>query len=125
MNALPFCLVAALAALVVTAGCASKSKAKLREQEAVIRGQQQAIAAQQLGQPVVWVRGLVRNPRVPWTEDLTLTRALAVAQWTDSFNPRSVRVIRQGRAYPIDIKRMLRGLDDPPLEPGDLIEIGR
>ena len=111
--------------LVAWTGC-SGSKAKLREQEAYIRGQQQAIAAQQQAQqPAVWVRGLVRNPRVPWTENLTLAQALVAAQYTGMTDPGSIRIIRQGRAYQIDPKRLVRGLEDPPLEAGDLIELGR
>ena len=81
-----------LAAVLITTGCANKSQAKLREQEAFLKGQQQAFAAQQQAQqPAVFFRGL----------------------------------IRQGQTYPINIKTLLRGLDDPPLEPGDIVEVTR
>ena len=106
-------------------GC-SGSKAKLREQQAFIRGQQQAIAAQQQAQePAVWVRGLVRNPRVPWTENLTLAQAIVAAQYTGTFDPTRIQITRQGQVYRINPKRLVRGLEDPPLEPGDLIELSR
>ena len=115
-----------LAAVLVTPGCASKSKAKRREQEAFLRGQQQAIAAQQEAQqPAVWFRGLIRHPRVPWTENMTLAQALVAADYTGTLDPTSIKIIRQGQTYRIDPKRLLRGLEDPPLEPGDLVEISR
>ena len=115
-----------LAAVLVTPGCASKSKTKLREQEAFLRGQQQAIAAQQEAQqPAVWFRGLIRHSRVPWTENMTLAQALVAADYTGTLNPTSIKIIRQGQTYRIDPKRLLRGLEDPPLEPGDLVEVTR
>ena len=115
-----------LAAVLVSTGCDSTSDAKRQEQEAFLRGQQQAIAAQQQAQePAVWFRGPVRHPRVPWTEELTLARALATAEYTGTFDPRTIKVIRKGQTYPIDVKRLLRGLEDPPLEAGDLIELSR
>ena len=115
-----------LAAVLVTPGCASKSKAKLREQEAFLRGQQQAIAAQQEAQqPAVWFRGLIRHPRVPWTENMTLSQALVAADYTGTLDPTSIKIIRQGQTYRIAPKRLLRGLEDPPLEPGDLVEVTR
>ena len=115
-----------LTAILVTPGCAGKSKAKLREQQAFLRGQQQAIAAQQEAQqPAVWFRGLIRHPRVAWTENLTLAQALVAADYTGTLDPTSIKIIRQGQTYRIDPKRLLRGLEDPPLEPGDLVEIGR
>ena len=118
-------LIAALIAAAL-AGCISKSSVRVREQEAFLKGQQQAIAAQQLAQqPAVWFRGAVRNARVPWTEELTLTRALAAAEYSGALDPRSIKLIRQGQTYAIDIKRLLRGLEDPELEPGDIVEVSR
>jgi hypothetical protein len=105
-------------------GCSSAGK--VREQEAYLRGQREAVIAQQQAQePVVWFRGPVHNPRVPWTEELTLTKALVAADYADSISPTSIKIIRQGQVYRVDIKRLLRGLEDPPLERGDVIEIGR
>ena len=115
-----------LPSVLATAGCASSSKAKVREQEAFLRGQQQAIAAQQQAQqPAVWFHGLIRHPRVPWTENMTLAQALVAAEYTGTLDPASIKVIRQGQTYRIDPKRLLRGLEDPPLEPGDIVEITR
>jgi hypothetical protein len=107
-------------------GCVSGSKARLREKEAFQKGQQQAIAVQQQAQePVVWFRGLVRRTRVPWTEGLTLAQGILAADYTGALNPGSVRVIRRGQVYPIDMKLLLRGEEDPLLEPGDIVEVLR
>ncbi|MEY2411371.1 MAG: hypothetical protein QOF48_4041 [Verrucomicrobiota bacterium] len=115
-----------LGVIFLNAGCAGGSRRKQREQEAFLRGQQQAIAAQQQAQePAVWFHGMVRHPRVPWTENLTLAQALVMAQYTGALDPTSIKVIRQGQTYRIDPKRLIRGLEDPPLEPGDLIEVSR
>lgn len=111
------------------AGCTTASKARSEAQKSFLQGQQQAIAAQQqlqAGQQAsVWFRGLVRNNRVPWAENLTLSRALAAAQYTGALDPAGILVIRQGQAHRIDPRRLLRGEDDPVLEPDDIIELQR
>ncbi len=113
-----------VAVVLATAGCAGK--AKLREQEAFRKGQQQALDAQQLAQePAVWFRGQVRHPRVPWRENLTLAQALVAAEYTGALDPTRINVIRQGQTYRVDPKRLLRGVEDPVLEPGDVVEIAR
>jgi len=107
-------------------GCVSKSNANAAARKAYMEGQQRAIAMQEEAQqPAVWFRGPVRNPRVPWSEDLTLTRALLAAEYLDHLSPRRISVIRQGKTYSIDVRRMLRGQEDPPMEPGDIVEVVR
>ena len=119
------CGVALLVAVVLaTAGCASK--AKQREADAFRRGQQQALDAVRTAQePAVWFRGLVRHPRVTWRENLTLAQALVAAEYSGAIDPWRINIIRQGQTYRVDPKRLLRGLEDPVLEPGDIIEIAR
>jgi len=114
-----------LAAVVLaTAGCAGKGKQ--REAEAFRRGQQQALEAlRQEQEPAVWFRGMVRHPRVPWRENLTLAQALAAAEYSGALDPTRINVIRQGQTYRVDPKRLLRGAEDPVLEPGDIVEIAR
>jgi len=114
-----------LAAVVLAiAGCTGT--AKQREAEAFRRGQQQALDAQKLEQePAVWFRGMVRHPRVPWRENLTLAQALVAAEYTGALDPTRINVIRQGQTYRVDPKRLLRGAEDPLLEPGDVVEIAR
>jgi hypothetical protein len=111
--------------LIVT-GCVSKSKAHLQEQNAFQKGQLQAMAAQQqTQQPVVWFRGLIRHSRIPWSEGLTLARGILAAEYTGTLNPERIRVIRQGQVYPVEVKLLLHGDEDPLLEPGDIVEILR
>src|SRR6266851_186639 len=112
-----------LLALLVS-GCVSQSKAKLQAEKAFIEGHQRAQAEQQQQQqPAVWFRGDVRHPRVPWTEGLTLSQALLTAQYTWTWDPRSITVTRQGDVYPINPKRLLRAEEDPTLQPGDVVEV--
>jgi hypothetical protein len=107
-------------------GCVSKSTAQAEARKAYLEGQHRAIANQEEAQnPAVWFRGPVRNPRVPWSEDLTLTRALLAAEYLYQLSPMRISVIRQGKTYSIDVRRMLRGQEDPPMEPGDIVEVVR
>ena len=106
------------------AGCVSKSTARLQAEKAFLEGQQKALTdQQQQQQPVVWFRGDVRNQRIPWSEGLTLSRALLAAQYTWNRDPRTVTVTRAGELYAVDPKRLLRGLEDPELQPDDVIEV--
>ncbi len=76
-------------------------------------------------EPAVWFRGDVRNPRVPWRDGLTLAQALAEAQFTHDWNPRLIAVTRGGQVYPVNSRRLMRGQDNPELEPGDIVEVRR
>jgi len=59
------------------AGCTTKSSARGRANEAFFAGQRsEAKAAWQKAQPMVTVRGDVQHSQIPWTEDLTLARAI-------------------------------------------------
>jgi hypothetical protein len=93
-------------------------------QAAFAAGQQQAMSAQ-TNAPSVNFRGDVKNPRVPWTEEMTLAKALVAAQYTGSWDPHTIVIVRQGEQYKLDPKRLLSGLEDPLLEPGDTVEIHR
>lgn len=115
------CLVSLCLAL-----CGCSSKAKVDPRNAFLEGQQRAWSAQQQNQePVVFVRGMVRNPRVPWTEGLTLARALLAAEYTGALDPTRIQVTREGVTRVIDVRRLIRGQDDLLLEPGDLVEVFR
>ncbi len=104
------------------AGCESRTKAQLDAQRAYIAGQRQAAQPGQTQQPPrVYVRGHVRNSTVPWTDDLTLSKAIVAADYTGFMNPVNVRVIRNGQ-----IAEDMRGIDllhgrDAPLQPGDIV----
>jgi hypothetical protein len=110
--------------LFVFAGCVSKNEADMQARNAYLAGQAQAAKQWQAQQPPqVVVRGPVRNPVVPWVEDLTLAKAIVDADYTGFMNPILVRVIRNGQ-----IVEELRGIDllhrqDFPLQAGDIVDI--
>jgi len=109
--------------VLVLAGCVSKSKAQAEARAAFAAGQQQAmIRMQQAQSPSVTVQGAVRNPLIPWTEDLTVAKAIVAAVYFGAKDPKEIIVVRQGQAYQIDPKQLLHGVD-PPLQSGDILEI--
>jgi len=109
---------------VVLTGCATKEAARREaEKKAFIATQQSAMAAQANQEPAVWFRGDVRHQRVPWTEGLTLAEALVTAQYTGNWDPHRITLTRQGEIFVINPRRLLRGQDNPELEPGDSIEV--
>jgi hypothetical protein len=110
--------------VLLLAGCVSKKEANLQAREAYLAGQQQAAKQSQSEQPPqIVVRGPVRNPIVPWEDDLTLAKAIVAADYTGFMNPVLIRVIRNGQMI-----EAMKGIDllhhqDFPLEPGDIIDI--
>jgi len=111
------------------AGCASKTKSKmdaLATQQAYLAGQnaamQQQLARQESPFPTVTVNGHVQNNIVPWVVGLTLTQAIATANYQDSQDPTVITVMRQGQISTVDPKLLF---DGPAftLAPGDVIEI--
>jgi len=70
----------------------------------------------------VTVIGQVRNPLVPWTEDLTLAKALIAADYYAKGDPRHIVIVRKGQASNVDPKQLLAG-EDVPLEAGDVVNI--
>lgn len=104
-------------------GCASQEELRREKKAAFQAGQQRAL--QQLYEarfPVVTVIGPVRVPKLDWTEDLTLARAIVAADYQGGFDPREI-ILRRGREE-VRIKpaQLLKG-DDWPLQGGDQIEI--
>jgi hypothetical protein len=110
-----------LAVLSQTA-CETKREARLQAQEAYVAGQQQALQQTQGKPPFVTVNGPVRNPVIPWTEDLTLAKAIVAADYTGYLRPRLVRVTRQGETTSVKTSDLLNG-QDQPLQPGDIVEV--
>jgi hypothetical protein len=105
------------------AGCTTKAKAKAQAQAAFAAGQQQAmIRMQQTQVPNVTVRGAVRNPLIPWTEDLTVAKAIIAADYYGAKDPKEIFVVRKGQALRVDPKQLFSG-DDPPLQSGDLLDL--
>ena len=111
---------------ILTDGCASKSNARLREQNAFLAEQnlalqqQQAQAASQ--SPGVTIVGAVQHPQVPWVAGLTLAQAVATANYTGADEPKQIIITRQGESATLDAKVLLNGANIP-LAIGDVIEL--
>jgi hypothetical protein len=75
--------------------------------------------------PVVWVRGDVKNRAVTWDEELTLSRAIAAAEYKGLWDPHAISILRAGQTYKVDPRDLLRQRDDPILHPGDVVVIER
>ncbi len=123
-----FLLLVAVALLAVVAGgCVSKSKAQAEARRAYMAGQQEAMMRMQQAQaqaqgPSVTVNGEVRNRVVPWTEGLTLTKALAAADYYAKTDPSAIIVIHNGLGRRYDPNQVLKG-HDIPLEAGDTVQL--
>ncbi len=107
-------------------GCVSKARARAEAQAAFLAGQRQAAAQRgpaQAGGPVVTIYGSVRRQEVPWQPGLTLAKALVAAGYYGP-EPREIFVVRNGQAKRVDPQVLLGG-SDVPLQPGDIIQVGR
>ena len=103
-------------------GCVTKSQARAQAQAAYLAGQQDALAKMAgQGQGIVIV-GPVEHPNVPWVEGLTLSQAIATANYIGRHNPKTIIITRQGEQAGINPKDLLNG-HVVPLEPGDTITI--
>ena len=80
--------------------------------------------AMRQAQMVVRIRGEVRNPIIPWSENLTLAGALVEADYVGRWDPLSVTVTRGRKVQRFSASALLSG-KDMFLEPGDLIQINR
>jgi hypothetical protein len=113
---------ALLFAALILCGCISKTDLKLKQQQAFIAGQQSAMMTMQQNAHNVQVRGNVKNPTIPWTEGLTVSKAIIAAEYQGAHDPESIVVMRNGIGTEIKAADLLKGQDEP-LQPGDLIEI--
>jgi magnesium-transporting ATPase (P-type) len=119
-----FCISGALALLMATSfcGCVTKAQARAQAQAAYLAGQNDALAKMAgVGQAIVIV-GPVEHSNVPWVEGLTLSQAIATANYTSRHQPREITITRQGEQASINPKDLLNG-HVVPLEPGDTITI--
>jgi hypothetical protein len=122
------CLLGGLLVLLVAmtfSGCVTKAKAKAQARAAYVAGQQDMMRRMNLvHNPTITINGDDRNPVQPWTEDLTLAKALAAADYYGKGDPADVIVIRGGMATRVELRKLLLG-EDVPLSPGDIIELKR
>jgi|SRR6185436_9702961 len=73
----------------------------------------------------VTIQGQVRNPVIPWTQDLTLSQALVMGDYFGERDPQSIVIFRGDKAIFVETRQLLGGVKDPPLLPGDTIELRR
>jgi hypothetical protein len=104
-------------------GCVTREGARREAQKTLFQEQQRAEFEKQQKEPAVWFRGDIRHPRVPWQEGLGLVEALATAQYTWNWDPRVLTITRDGQIYTVNVRRLLRGQENPELEPGDIIDV--
>ena len=115
-------LICVVLALVATS-CVTKSGARREAQRTLFESQQREVMEQQQREPAVWFRGDIKNPRIVWHEDLTLAEALTSAEYTWRQDPHTLTVTRKGEVFKVNVHRLLRGQDNPVLEPGDIIDV--
>jgi len=136
MNAIRFiCLIFIFA--VATAGCASSKKNSeqerlrrayvagaqaAREQIMVGQAQQPQLQTAPTSDPQIRILGPVRNPVLPWSDGLTLARALVQAQYLRDNTPSVITIYRNNQPLQIDPQTILNGADYP-LFPGDMVYI--
>ena len=119
-------LLPALAIALAVTGCTSKSNARLREQNAYLAGQNAMLLQRQAqvdaNTPSVTVVGPVQHPQVPWVEGLTLSQAIATANFVGADQPKQIILTRNGESAAMDADVLLNGAAIP-LEVGDVIEL--
>jgi hypothetical protein len=116
-------LVLFLALSSLTPGCITKAKAKAQAHAAFLAGQQQAAQRAAENQiPTVRIIGEVKNPVLPWTMDLTLTKAILASGYSGKTDPAGIVIMRQGQELRVDPKKLLNG-EDFPLQPRDIVEL--
>jgi hypothetical protein len=119
-------LVGFLLTVCLLAGCVTKSECNRRVRAAYLAGQNQALQQDLAGQTnanSVWIIGNVRNPRIPWSADLTLARALVQADYQGAGDPGQIVINRNGNPpLYISAKQLLNGYDLPLLA-GDRVEV--
>lgn len=108
-------------------GCVSKSKADARARAAYVTGQQEALARMQQIQaqaqgPSITINGEVRNRVVPWSEELTLAKALVAADYYGAAEPAQIIIVHNGIGKRYEVKQVLSGADIP-LAAGDMVQL--
>jgi hypothetical protein len=103
-------------------GCVTKAQANAQAREAYMAGQRAALASVAGEGQVIQIDGPVKRAQVPWVEGLTLSQAIATAQYTGRHNPRTITITRQGETIGVNPRDLLNG-HVVLLEPGDAVKI--
>jgi hypothetical protein len=112
----------AILAVVSAAGCVTKATAAAESRAAFLAGQKSAYQSMQAAQTAVVVLGNVKNHEIPWVDGLTLTQALATANYTGAHDPTDIILKRNSVQTEIDPKELLNG-QDVSLHPGDVVSV--
>ena len=109
--------------MLVVAGCTTKSRSQRNAQAAYLAGQNAALKRQLAAQfNGVTIVGAVQNPQVPWVAGLTLTQAIATANYLGADAPKEIVITRQGESATLAPDILVNGAV-VPLEQGDVIEL--
>jgi len=104
-------------------GCTTKSRAQREAQAAFLAGQNAALKRQLAAQANgVTIIGPVQNPQVPWVVGLTLTQAIATANYLGADAPQEIIITRQGESATLAPDILVNGAV-VPLKQGDVIEL--
>jgi hypothetical protein len=71
----------------------------------------------------VIVKGNVRYSVIPWTEDLNVAKAILTAEYQGIRDPSNIIIRRQGDRLFVSPNRLMQGIVNPWLEPGDILEL--
>lgn len=71
----------------------------------------------------VGIVGHTRQRVVSWEEGMTVASALVEAEYLGARNPREIYINRRGVIIPVNVRKLLRNLDNPLLQAGDILEI--
>lgn len=69
------------------------------------------------------VKGNVRYSVIPWTEDLNVAKAILAAEYLGTRDPSNIIIRRQGDRLFVSPNRLMQGIVNPWLEPGDILEL--
>ncbi|MGH7942462.1 MAG: hypothetical protein ACREFR_15455 [Limisphaerales bacterium] len=108
--------------LVMLTGCVTKATAGAEARAAFVAGQKAAYQSMLISQTAITVLGNVQKHQIPWVDGLTLTQALATANYTGAHDPSGIILKRNSVQTDIDPKQLLNGRD-MPLRPGDVISV--
>lgn len=116
---------------VLAGGCVTQEKAKADARAAYFAGQATALNQLRLQQAgpaatevsVVTILGSVKNRTVPWTEELSLVRALVAAEYIGAAELFAITITRAGKVMSVSPRQLLAGSVDPALEPGDVVTL--
>jgi hypothetical protein len=116
-------LLSTLLLAVVAVGCATKAGTRREMQRVMVEERQRTEIERLQKEPAVWFRGDVQMKRVTWREGLTLAAALTEARYTGFGTPELLTVTRAEQVYTVNVRALLRGQDNPEMEPGDVVEV--